>query len=429
MRIENRMRSGLTRVQRTITWRLVLTGCVVIACIYSWYAVRAYRAHRFSANNDQASLKRAIALEPTNAEYYDLLGRNLLFVAQEPPSAVTAFSKAIALNPYRSSYLLDLAQAYFGMGDQKENLAALRKAIAIDPKTLDVAWSAGNFFLVQGDVPEALQQFATVLPNDPSLTVPVLSVCWRTLGDVRTIESILPPDPAVHLELIRLLMSQGETAGAHDAWSDLMHLHLEFDYHQALFYVNSLIDARDVALAREAWKQLISTSSGLARYTTSDNLLVNGAFSEDILNGGFDWRYVPSSTPSVALDPSEVHSSGRSLLISYSDSGTDSGVYQDVPVDPNTRYTLSAWVKSEDLESANGPSVAALDAFDNTTYAQTDETIGTTSWHQVSKEFETGNATRLLVIRFIRNPGTTSIRGRFWVDDVSLRPAQEGMAE
>ena len=417
------MQSNSTRAWHNLGVRPLLVACVVAACAYGWCAVRAYSAFRFSTKQEQASLRRAIALEPSDAAYYDLLGRNLLFMDQRPSSAATAFDKASELSPYSSAYLLDLAQAYYGMGKKQENLATLRKAIAIDPKTPDVAWSAGNFFLVQGDTTEALQQFAAILRNEPSLADPVLSVCWRTLRDVVSIENILPPDPTVHLAFIKLLMSQGETIAAHDAWLKLMQLHQEFDYHQALFYVDRLIDAGDTMHAREAWNQLVSTSSALARYTTADNLVVNSSFAEDILNAGFDWRYFPSSTQSVALDTSEVHSGGRSLLISYSDSGADSGVYQFVPVDPNTRYTLSAWVKSDDLETANGPSVAALDAFENITYATTDETIGDTTWHQVSRDFETDGSTRMVVIRFVRNPGNTGIRGRFWVDDVSLRPA------
>jgi tetratricopeptide (TPR) repeat protein len=407
---------------RIISGRLLLVACILASCVYGWFAVRAYRAFRFSTKQDPASLKRAIALEPSNAGYYDLLGRNLLFAAQEPQSAAAAFKKANELNPYNSVYLLDLAQAYFALGDRQENVAALRQAIAVDPRTPDVAWSTGNFFLVQGDVPEALQQFAAVLRNDSSLTVPVLSVCWRMLQNTQTIENILPPDPSVHLEFIKLLLKQGETAAAHNAWSRLMQLHSAFDYHQALFYVNSLIESGDAPVARETWHQLVTTSPTLARYVTSDNLIVNGAFAEDILNAGFDWRYYPSSTQTVALDPSEFHSSGRSILISYSGSGGDSGIYQYVPVDPNTRYTLSSWVKSDDLETANGPSVVASDAFGSSTYATTEETVGNTPWHQISKDFETDSATKMLVIRFVRIPGTTAIRGRFWISDLSLRP-------
>jgi tetratricopeptide (TPR) repeat protein len=407
---------------RIISSRLLLVACIIASCVYGWFAVRAYRAFRFSTKQDQASLKHAIALEPSNAGYDDLLGRNLLFVAQEPSSAATVFKRANGLNPYNSFYLLDLAQAYYAIGDKQENLAALRQAIAVDPRTPDVAWNAGIFFLVQGDIPEALQQFAAVLRNDSSLTVPVLSVCWQMLQNTQTIEDILPPDPSVHLEFIKLLLNHGENVAAHDAWSRLLQLHRTFDFHQALFYVDSLIEKGDAPLARETWNQLVSNSSALARYVTSGNLIVNGAFAEDILNAGFDWRYDPTLTQAVALDPTEFHNGGRSLLISYSDSGGDSGIYQYVPVDPNTRYTLSSWVKSDDLETANGPSVVASDAFGGSTYAITEETVGNTPWHQISKDFETDSTTKMLVIRFVRIPGTTGVRGRFWVGDLSLRP-------
>lgn len=418
-------------MQLSIILRLLLIGCLISGLIYAWLAVRHYWAYRLSTNPDQTSLERAISLEPTNAGYYDLLGRNLLFIAQKPYQATTTFEKATQLNPYSSSYLLDLAQAYYEMGDTQRNIATLHKAIAIDPKTMDVAWNAGNFFLVQGNVTEALQQFAMVLRNDHTLTPSILSVSWNSLEDVNAIEKILPPDPSVHLAFVKVLVDRGQMVAAHTAWLKLLQLQREFDYHDALFYVDSLINKREITMALEAWKQLSSTSPSLSRYTSSNNLLVNGAFKEVILNGGFDWHYTPSSTPSVALDEVDVDGNDnrefskddRSILISYSSSGVDSGLYQYVPVDPNTRYTISAWVKSEDLETANGPTVAAVDGFDNTVYATTDETVGTTPWHRISKEFSTGSATKLVVIRFIRNPGTTGIRGQFWITEVCLRPA------
>jgi hypothetical protein len=248
------------------------------------------------------------------------------------------------------------------------------------------------------------------------------------LQDTEAIEKILPPDPAVHLEFIKLLLSQGELVAAHDAWSKLIQLHHEFDYHQALFYIDGLIETHQATPAREAWHQLASISPALARYLASDNLVVNNTFAEDVLNAGFDWHYYPNSVQSLALDPTDVHGGGRSLLISYSGAGGDPGIYQYVAVDPDTKYTLSAWVKSDDLQTANGPSVAVIDPFGNTIYAATDETVGTTPWHKISKDFETDGTTKMLVIRFLRNPDNTGISGRFWIGDISLRPllSQEG---
>ena len=62
------MQSDSTRAWRTIGGRLLLVACVVAACAYGWYAVRAYSAFRFSTKQDQASLRRAIALEPSDAD-------------------------------------------------------------------------------------------------------------------------------------------------------------------------------------------------------------------------------------------------------------------------------------------------------------------------------------------------------------------------
>jgi hypothetical protein len=149
---------------------------------------------------------------------------------------------------------------------------------------------------------------------------------------------------------------------------------------------------------------------------------MDGDFAEEILNAGFDWRYSAQPGSAVALDTTEFHSGSQSLLISYSDTGSDSGMYEYVAVKPNTQYTVSAWVKSEELQSANGPRISVSDAYDDKSDALTPETVGTTAWHRLESSFQTGPQTDLLAIRFKRDPGNTRVKGKFWVDGVSLRP-------
>ena len=84
---------------------------------------------------------------------------------------------------------------------------------------------------------------------------------------------------------------------------------------------------------------------------------------------------------------------------------------------------VSAWVKSEELVTANGPYLSVSDAYDHNTYATTKKTVGTTVWHRVEHEFQTGPVAKLVVIHFVHDPGSTLIHGRFWVEEVSLRPA------
>ena len=199
-----------------------------------------------------------------------------------------------------------------------------------------------------------------------------------------------------------------------------MELKTVSDYHQDLFYIDRLLQARDVALASDAWKQLSSKSKELQAYSQPDNLIMDGSFSQEILNSGFDWRYTPRPQIAVTLDTGEFHTGNRSLRLVYSDGGSDAGIFQYIFVQPNTRYRLSAWVKSEDLETANGPMLSVLDGYGNEIYGSTEETIGTTPWHRVETVLQTGPDTKLMILAVLRRPGETRIQGKFWIDDVKL---------
>ena len=312
-----------------------------------------------------ASLQRAIALEPRDAASQDLLCRFLLFDRQEGGAAVPLCKRATELNPYQSAYWLHLALAYYRTGAEREQQDAILKAISVDPTTPDVAWEAANFFLVQGKIPEALHQFSVVIRGDPAMTPQALDLCWRTVHDVSAIEAILPPDPHVYLQFVKLLIAKNEWDAAHHVWSSMLRLNRPFDFHSALFYVDGLLQHRDVPRASEVWQQLASRSATLSHYSHADDLVMDGNFAEEILNAGFDWHYSAQPGSAVSLDTTEFHSGSQSLLISYSDTGGDAGMYEYVAVKPNTKYTISAWVKSEELQSANGPRISVSDAYDN----------------------------------------------------------------
>jgi tetratricopeptide (TPR) repeat protein len=408
---------------RKVVWKWVLVACAIASFAYSWCAMRAYLAYRLSEKQDSISLQRSIALEPQDAKYYDLLGRYFLFVTQKSPTlTVSILTKATELNPFSSSYLLDLAHAYYYAGNRKDSLTAIRRATTVDPTTPDTAWSAANFFLVQGDTQEALEQFKIVLRGEPAMATPVLNICWQSLHDVNLIQSIIPPNPDVYLAFIQLLLSSGEFAPAKQMWATLVQLKQPFDYHLALFYIDSLLTIKAVDDASKAWAQLSSRSHALQAYSQNDDLVKNGLFSEEILNSGFDWRYSPRPHIAVALDTAEFHSATRSLSLTYSDTGSDAGIFEYIAVQPNTSYRLSAWVKSEDLESANGPHLTVKDSSSDTIFGSTEDTIGTTAWHHLETELRTGPQTTLVVLTILRSPSDTRVQGKYWIDDISLRP-------
>ena len=415
-------RAGQAEGKVSVYRVLVLATCIGLIAIYGWITARTFRATRLASSLDVTALKHAVQLEPQNASYQDLLCRFLLFDSQEAGAAVPHCQRATELNPYHSTYWLDLAMASYSIGAETQQQEAILKAISVDPTTPDVAWSAANFFLAQGKVPEALGQFAVVMRGDPEMVGRALDLSWRTAHDVSAIQAILPPDPDAYLQFIRLLTAKNQWEGAQQVWSGLMQLNRGIDDRKALIYVDGLIEQREVGRAKEVWEQLQSRSADLNGYSHPDNLIVDGGFEGAILNAGFDWRYAERSGIAISLDPTEFHSGSHSLLISYNGAGSDAGIFQYVPVKPDTHYTISAWANSDALDSANGPFVSVWDAYDGKLYAQTQETLGTTAWHRLDGGFQSGPEAELVVIRVTRDPGNTHVKGKFRVDDISLQP-------
>ena len=290
----------------------------------------------------------------------------------------------------------------------------------MNPTTPEVAWNAANFFLIQGDTSQALDALALVIRNDPNMVASALSLSWRASGDVNHIESRLPPDPEIYIEFLKVLVDREQWRAANDVWLSLWALKHDFDPRSVLFYIDALLAKRDVTAAQAAWDKVLTSSLSMTRYVSPGNLVVNAGFDRELLNAGFDWRYTALPNVAILLDSTQFHDGNESLLITYSGPSEQVGISQLVPVVPGTNYTASAWVKSEELETANGPRLSVVDPHTNLEYARSEETLGTTSWHQVTTQFTAGPDTNLVLLQFSRQPSETRIQGRFWIDSVFI---------
>ena len=86
----------------------------------------------------------------------------------------------------------------------------------------------------------------------------------------------------------------------------------------------------------------------------------------------FGWRAEPYSQVDVSLDTSQFHSGTRALRLVFSG---PAGVSQYVPVQPNARYRLSTFVKSEEIVSASGPRIVVQDYYGNQALASTEDLL------------------------------------------------------
>jgi tetratricopeptide (TPR) repeat protein len=415
------MRVPLTTPARKI---LLVVASALLLTGYLFLVGLEFGAAYFSNRPDLASLQRAVRWQPGNADYRYRLGRYLSMIQGSPDAAVQSFRAAVGLNPHQARYWFDLAGAYHLLGDTDAQKAALERGLIADPSTPDLAWEAGNFYLVQGDTDKALRELRVVMESDPYLPPAALSLSWRVKPDVDVLLSDVVP-PNVYPTFLDLLISQKEPTAAAKVWTRLAQLHQPMAPPLAFEYIRYLVSQHEVDQARAVWQQA-ATLCGLSAYQpSSENLIVNGDFSLNVLNGGFDWQYHKSQEVSLALDPTQSHSGHRSLLITFdARSISDAGIGQLVPVNPSTAYDFSAYFKSDDIQGAGGPRFALQDLYTERTYFASDELKNADFWKEVSGSFKTGPDTKLLLLRIQRDPPGIPIRGKLWIDSVRLVAAE-----
>jgi hypothetical protein len=399
--------------------------CVVFAGLYLQWALRAYLGSHRAAVPDSAHLEKAIWLEPSNAEYRDLFGRNLSLSGTSLDEAIANYRIAVQLNPYVARYWLDLAGAYQIAGRTREQEASVEQAAEADRTTPHVAWEAANFFLVQGDREKALRYFRVVLANDPDPDTvdSALRLCWQaTEDDNQILAQALPPRPDLYLSFLQLLVHKQQTTAAKNVWNRLIGLNQTFSTKLAFPYFGLLIAKQEVAAAQTAWQQLADLDRSIQPYLPSrENLVVNGGFEEDVLNGGFDWWYQSNHHAALSIDTSTFRSGTRSLSITFDGRNPgDAGIFQFIPVKPNTGYEFSAEYRTEDIESASGPRFAVVDAYTKASYVLTDDVLDTNPWRVQKARFQTGPNTNLVLLTIVRQPAGPLIRGKLWIDDLRL---------
>ena len=399
-------------------------GVTFLACVYFFLTGKEFAASVFAARTELPNLERAVRLSPGNADYRHRLGRYFEFVLGDPQSAIDSLRAAVALNPHDARYWFDLAAAYHVTGDLTGQRAALDRALLAEPTAPDVAWEAANFFLIDGDIDRALREFRVVIEYDNGLVDDALRACWRVRPDTDALlRDVVPARTDSLIAFLTLLQNKQETEGTIKTWERLGQLHQKFENRHLYDYVRYLIEVHRPDAAMSAWEQSAAILGLSAYLPTEDNLVVNGDFSLDILNGGFDWTYVNRTGVQPLLDPSDFRQGHRSLSLTFEGPGiSDAGIQQLIPVHGATAYDFSAYYKSANFEGAGGPQIVLRDAYTGAPLYASDPLNDADFWKEVHSKVTTLDSTTLLRLAIERFPAGSPIRGKLWLDDFELSP-------
>ncbi len=145
--------------------------------------------------------------------------------------------------------------------------------------------------------------------------------------------------------------------------------------------------------------------------TTGGNLLPNGDFERQADGKPADW------TPAdpMAIDTEVVRRGAASVRIDSTSAQTNNINKQYLTLKPNTTYTLSAWVKTQDIAGGQGAQVYPYE-FDGATGADIGIVAhGTHDWTRMVQVFRTGDdAEGRINFRIFGSTGTA------WFDDLRL---------
>jgi tetratricopeptide (TPR) repeat protein len=412
-----------SRVSRTA----VVAVSLALAAGYLYAAGRSFVASQAARSGRTAGLQRAVHLEPLNARYHFASGSQRLMIETDVAGAVEEFRTATTLDPYNSGYWLALARAHLLDGNLEAQEKAIERALAAEPTTPEVAWEAANFFAVRGELGKTLRALRTVIENAPEQTGQAVGLAWRVCGDVeRILAEALPPRSYAYMALLRQASNAHANNTADLVWERAQALQQPIAAATVFPYFDALIDAGRVKQARQVWTQLLQRNPALQAYQPGEDRVVNGGFENELLNGGFDWRLAAPPAVKLDLDALTFHRGRQSLAVVFDTTyAAEAGLTQYVAVEPRTRYHFSAFVRAEELVSANGPRLAVNDAFSKARLGVSAETSGTTPWDERAFDFTTGPETTLVVVSAMRESGLTLIRGKFWIDDVAITRKQD----
>jgi Tfp pilus assembly protein PilF len=415
-------------LQRSAARILVLAGGVSLAALYTGSALIEFLAAHFADTPTLASLRRAVRLAPGNAEYAYRMGRYYSLVETSPSQAEQSFREAVRLNPHQARYWFALAETYQLLDDTTAQRGALEHALAAEPTTPEVAWEAANFYVVQGDINAALKNLRVVMANDPYLPSSALELSWRIQPDIDLLlRDVVPATVPANVTFLEYLVSRGQTAAASKVWDRLASMNQPVDRRYVFDYVRYLVAKEEPEQARRVWQQAAALSDLGSYQPSSQNLVVNGDFDQVILNAGFDWMYRDSPDVSLTLDPTQFNSGRVSLHLEIDSRGLeDAGIRQVVAVNPDTAYQFSGYFKAENLAGAGGLHFFIQDLYTAKVLFMGEDFSDTSFWKEVNGSFRTNPDTRMIVLRIQREPASSPIKGRLWIDNIRLYPVQAG---
>jgi tetratricopeptide (TPR) repeat protein len=411
----------------------ILVFALAAGALLSYQAGRLWLADHLIHSTRIELIERGVALEPGNAAAWDLLGRHrqLDFANSDPVQVLTDYQRAVQDDPLSAIFCMNLAAAYEADGDLAGAQHAFEQARSVYPLSAEVAWNYGSFLLRHDQDAAGYDEIRHAVQSDPRLLPLAISRVWRATRDVNVLlDQALPPEVNAYTQALSFFASKSQTDAALSVWRRLITLGKPVPLVRTFPFFDELIQDDRSVDAKQVWVEAL-TAAGLPHDEPLNHSLVwNGEFSRDFDNGGLGWRW---NTPwDVAIDFDSAPPSGgaRSVRLDFG-GGRNlelSQPEQYVPVEPGRVYHFHAYMRTEEITTESGMRFSIVDPnHDAAVNVLSDNLTGTHPWTAAEMDVTAGPNTHFLLVRLLRAGSRlfdNKLRGKVWIADVSLVPAE-----
>lgn len=431
------MSHEIKTIEVNARWRRILLLLPIVAVVLgTWHVGRWFvgdtMAQWIPEDAEAAHVTAAMAarLAPDDPQtHYTLAELGMRsFEPAELPEALRQYELATSLSPFDYRLWLSLGRARALAGDAAGSEQALRRVVELAPAYAEPRWLLGNYLLREGRTDEAFAELRRASEADPqTYQAQVFDLAWHIFKeDPRASLAAVGDTPAARAAFADYLLQQKRMDDAIKLWNSLDAKQQGEQRAVGDNLLHALMSAKRFHAALEVAR---STGAGEAAQPELNRLL-NGDFESNVEVTGknlFGWQVVPVAQTQINFDARQRHSGARSLRIVFEVASTIDfrNVSQFIVVEPQTRYRLTHYVRTEDLKSTSTPLTEVADAANpqQVLAASSPLPLGTSDWQLVTLDFTTATQTEGIIVRISRQCATPvcPLYGKVWYDDFDLQ--------
>ncbi|HZL56144.1 MAG TPA: hypothetical protein VFC21_03640 [Bryobacteraceae bacterium] len=390
---------------------LPLLGIAIHDTLKLSAAEAAYRV------NTTKSLATAVRLEPSNADYHELLAEHL---EEDGRNADRDRELAARLSPLESKYWIDLAVQAESQGDEARAEKLYLRAASVDLMFLP-RWSLMNFYFRRHDPVNFWRWAKEALYMGHDDPTAAFRLCWLMTDDPHRAADIIPARNDIRESYLNFLIVtqrfqalspiDRETAESADA-GDLPYL---VDYCERTLVANP---ASAVTVWNALCRKRLEPYNPL--FPDKQNVVTNGDFRRNPTERGFDWRI-----PVVDGSRVSTRNSAEGMSIELNGDQPEDCVllFQFIPLTPGRNYRIAYEYTSASASPSSGLRWEIVDSSTDAPIARTDLLKLNGDGVSERADFTAGaGGSAKAILRYKREPGTVRHEETVVLRAVTIEP-------